>query len=367
MTTAADIDSLPIDPLAVSAARVAVIVPCFNEEAAIAGVVGGFRAALPDAVVYVYDNNSTDGTRQAASRAGAVVRRAPLQGKGNVVRQMFSDVDADVYVMVDGDGTYDAAAAPRLIAALVEDGFDMATGVRVNEAAEAYRRGHVFGNRLLTGLVRYAFGAQVRDMLSGYRVFSRRFVKSFPAASARFEIETELTIHALQMRLPACEVETAYGARPDGSASKLNTVRDGLRILRMISLLLREERPLQFFGACGAAAFVLALVLALPVFGEFWRTGLVPRFPTLIVAVGVGVTGLLSFTCGLILDTVARLRLEQRRFVYLSYPAPISLGAPTDREGATPPGGGRPADERVKSDRTSCGSGRPSRSKWSGS
>jgi hypothetical protein len=311
---------------ATAMAQVAVIIPCFNEEAAIPGVVAAFRAALPGAAIYVYDNNSTDRTPRVARQAGAIVRRAPLQGKGNVVRLMFSDVEADVYVMVDGDGTYEAAAAPRLIAALIEDGFDMVTGARVSAAAEAYRRGHVFGNHLLTGLVRLAFGARVEDMLSGYRVFSRRFVKSFPAASARFEIEAELTVHALQMRLPVREIETVYGARPDGSTSKLNTVRDGLRILRMIGLLLREERPLQFFGACGGAAFLLAVILGLPVVTEFWRTGLVLRFPTLIVAVGLGVTGLLGFACGLILDTVARARLEQRRFVYLSHPAPISLG-----------------------------------------
>ena len=307
-------------------AEVAVILPCFNEEAAIAGVVADFRAALPQAAVYVYDNNSTDRTRQVARRAGAIVRRAPLQGKGNVVRQMFADVEADIYVMVDGDGTYDAAAAPRLIAALLEDGADMVTGARVSQAEEAYRPGHVFGNRLLTGLVRHAFGCRVQDMLSGYRVFSRRFVKSFPAASARFEIEAELTVHALQMRLPTREIETAYGARPEGSASKLDTIRDGLRILRMIGLLLREERPLQFFGAGAVVSFALAALMGLPVIAEFWRTGLVLRFPTLIVAVGLAVTGLLSLACGMILDTVARMRLEQRRFAYLACSGATRLG-----------------------------------------
>ncbi|QUD88489.1 glycosyltransferase [Phenylobacterium montanum] len=306
-------------------AEVAVIIPCYNEETAIGGVVSAFRAALPAATVYVYDNNSADRTRQVARDAGALVRRAPLQGKGNVVRQMFSDVEADIYVMVDGDGTYEAAAAPRLIEALIEEGCDMVTGARISQAQEAYRPGHVLGNRLLTGLVRHAFGCRVRDMLSGYRVFSRRFVKSFPAASARFEIEAELTVHALQMRLPTREVDTAYGARPDGSTSKLSTIRDGLRILRMIGLLLREERPLQFFGACSAVSFLLAGAMGLPVIAEFWRTGLVLRFPTLIVAVGLGVTGLLSLACGLILDTVARARLEQRRFAYLSAPGAIHL------------------------------------------
>ncbi|MDR3509946.1 MAG: glycosyltransferase [Caulobacteraceae bacterium] len=305
-----------------SVARVAVIIPCYNEAAAIEAVVREFARALPMASIYVYDNNSSDLTREVARRAGAIVRNAPLQGKGNVVRMMFSDVDADIYVLVDGDGTYQASAAPRLVAALIDEGLDMVTGARVAAGAEAYRRGHVFGNRLLTGLVRHAFGCPVKDMLSGYRVFSRRFVKSFPAASARFEIEAELTVHALQMRVPAREIPTAYGARPDGSASKLSTVRDGLRILRMIGLLLREERPLQFFGACGGASFLMGALLGLPVIGEFWRTGLVPRFPTLIVAVGLGVTGLLSFTCGLILDAVARGRLEQRRFAYLAHPGP---------------------------------------------
>lgn len=306
----------------VQAADIAVIIPCYNEQATIADLVLAFRAALPLAQIYVFDNNSSDLTCQEARRVGALVRHAPRQGKGNVVRQMFSDVDADIYVMVDGDGTYDVSAAPRLIAELLDGGYDMVTGSRVTEVQAAYRPGHVFGNRLLTGLVSIGFGCQVRDMLSGYRVFSRRFVKSFPASSARFEVETELTVHALQMRLPTSEIETAYGARPEGSTSKLNTIRDGIRILAMIGLLLRDEKPLPFFGVCGLALFVLSAAMGLPVVAEFWRTGLVLQFPTLIVAVGVAVTGLLSFTCGLILDSVARARQEQRRFAYLQQPAP---------------------------------------------
>lgn len=311
-----------------AAARIAVLAPCFNEAATIGAVVGAFRAALPTATVYVYDNNSTDGTADAARAAGAVVRPAPLQGKGNVVRMMFADIDADIYVLVDGDGTYDAEASPALISALREHGLDMVSAARVSAEAAAYRRGHRFGNRLLTGLVRWSFGHRFEDMLSGYRVFSRRFVKSFPASSGGFEIETELTVHALQMRLPAQELKTAYGARPEGSSSKLDTVRDGVRILRMIILLLRDEKPLQFFGAAAAAAFGAATLLVVPVLRQYLDTGLVPRLPSLVVGSLLGMTGLLSLACGLILDAVARARLEQRRFAYLSVPGPLQ--APGD-------------------------------------
>lgn len=305
-----------------AAPRLAVLIPCYNEEATIAEVVAGFRAALPTADLYVYDNNSRDETAARARAAGAIVRRSPLQGKGETVRLMFADVDADVYVLVDGDGTYDATAAPTLVKALVEDGLDMVSGARRATDAAAYRLGHAFGNRMLTGMVRLTFGRRFGDMLSGYRVFSRRFVKSFPASSTGFEIETELTVHALQMRLPAAEIDTAYGVRPEGSASKLNTVRDGLRILRMIGLLLRDERPLQFFGAVAAALFLAALLSSEPVIATYLRTGLVPRLPTLVVAMGLGVAALLSLACGLILDAVARVRLEQRRFAYLAVPGP---------------------------------------------
>lgn len=301
---------------------VAVLVPCYNEETTIAGVVRDFRAALPGATIYVYDNNSKDRTAELAREAGAVVRRAPLQGKGNVVRMMFSDIEADAYVLVDGDGTYDAGASPALVRTLVSDGLDMVSGARATDEVEAYRRGHRFGNWLLTTLVREIFGRRFRDMLTGYRVFSRRFVKSFPATSAGFEIETELTIHALQMRLPSDEIDTVYGARPEGSSSKLNTIRDGLRILRLIGLVVREERPLQFFGAGGLVMLALAGLLATPVVAEYLATGLVPRLPTLLVAVGCTAIAIVSFACGLILDSVARGRLEMRRLAYLATPGP---------------------------------------------
>ena len=326
--------ALQIGPAAAAAAglaaapRVAVLAPCYNEEATIAGVIGDFRAALPAATIYVFDNNSSDRTAEVARAAGAVVRPAALQGKGNVVRLMFADVEADIYVLVDGDGTYDAAAAPALVEALLQGGLDMVSAARVSQEREACRTGHRMGNLLLTGLVRISFGRRFQDMLSGYRVFSRRFVKSFPAASGGFEIETELTVHVLQMRLPAREIETDYRSRPEGSASKLNTIRDGVRILRMIGLLLRDERPLQFFGTFAAAAMVVSAGLFVPVLQEYVRSGLVPRFPSLIVAVGLAAVSLLSFACGLILDAVARGRLEQRRFAYLAVPGPGSLSAP---------------------------------------
>lgn len=291
----------------------------------IEAVIDGFRAQVPGARIYVYDNNSTDGTFAAAERAGAMVRRAPLQGKGNVVRRMFSDIEADVYLLVDGDGTYDPSAAPALVRKLLDEDLDMVCGVRVTEEVEAYRSGHRFGNAMLTGLVREIFGRQFTDMLTGYRAFSRRFVKSFPAHSAGFEIETELTVHALQMRLPTGEIETAYGARPEGSASKLNTIRDGFRILGMIGLLVREERPLQFFSAFALICFLFAVALGLPPVFDFFRLGQVPRYPSLIVAVGFGTVAIVSFACGVILDTVARTRLEQRHLAYLSTPGTEAL------------------------------------------
>jgi glycosyltransferase involved in cell wall biosynthesis len=302
-----------------------VIVPCHNEAATVAQVTADFARALPGAVVWVFDNNSTDATAARAQAAGAVVRHVALKGKGNVVRRMFSDVDADIYVLVDGDGTYDPAAAPTMVARLIDEGLDMVSAARVSTAAEAYRAGHRFGNLALSGVVRQVFGRQFKDMLSGYRVFSRRFVKSFPAHSSGFEIETELTVHTLQMRLPAVEVEAPYGARPEGSESKLSTFRDGLRILRMISLLVREERPLQFFSIAGLAAVVFAWFLAAPVLVQYLRTGLVPRLPTLVVAVGMMMVALLCFAVGLILDTVSRLRLEQRRLAYLALAGPEAL------------------------------------------
>jgi glycosyltransferase involved in cell wall biosynthesis len=307
--------------------RIAVLVPCRNEEATVAQVAADFARTLPGAAVWVFDNNSTDATVARAEAAGALVRRAPLKGKGNVVRRMFSDIDADIYVLVDGDGTYDAAAAPAMVRQLVEEGLDMVSAARRSTEVEAFRAGHRLGNRALSGVVQMVFGRQFEDMLTGYRVFSRRFVKSFPAHSHGFEIETELTVHTLQMRLPAAEIEAAYGARPEGSESKLSTFRDGLRILRMISLMVREERPMQFFGIAGLLAVALAALLAAPVLAVYLKTGLVPRLPTLVVAVGLVVTALLSFFCGLILDTVSRLRLEQRRLAYLALPGPDTLTA----------------------------------------
>jgi hypothetical protein len=306
-------------------AAIAVLIPCYNEETAIAEVVLNFRRVLPTADIYVYDNNSKDRTAAVAREAGARVRAAPLQGKGNVLRRMFADVDADIYILVDGDGTYDAGKAPEMAALLVERELDMVCGARVASAEGAYRPGHRFGNRMLTGLVREIFGRQFGDMLTGYRAFSRRFVKSFPAASKGFEVETELTVHALQLRLPCEEVDTAYGERAVGSTSKLNTIKDGIRILRMISLLVREERPLLFFGTAAAMFFVVACGLALPVARDYLATGLVPRFPSLIVATAMIAAGLLSIGCGLILDTVSRARLEQRRLAYLAVPGPGGL------------------------------------------
>jgi glycosyltransferase involved in cell wall biosynthesis len=302
--------------------HVAVLIPCYNEEVAIPRVVAAFRAALPDAVIYAYDNNSTDSTVAAARAAGALIGTEALQGKGHVVRRMFADVEADVYVLVDGDDTYDAASAPAMIAMLLESRLDMVTGVRISDEAAAYRPGHRAGNSLLTGLVRHLFGARVNDMLSGYRVFSRRFVKSFPALSAGFETETEFTVHALQLALPIGEVRTPYSERPVGSASKLRTVSDGLRILRLILLLVKDERPLPFFSLCGAGLFVLGLGLGSIVLVEFWRTGLVPRLPTAIVAAALVALSFLSLACGLILDSVGRGRREMKRLAYLAYRAP---------------------------------------------
>ncbi len=298
----------------------AVLIPCYNEEVAIPNVVAAFRAALPDAIVYVYDNNSTDNTAQAAREAGAVVGHERLQGKGHVVRRMFADVDADIYVLVDGDETYDATAAPAMIELLRRDRLDMVTATRVSDAQGAYRRGHRAGNTLLTGLVAKLFGARVTDMLSGYRVFSRRFVKSFPALAGGFETETELTVHALQLALPLGELEAAYRERPVGSASKLHTVTDGLRILRLILMLVKDERPLPFFSLCGTGFFVLGIGLGIPVVLEFWRIGLVPRLPTAILAAMLVGLSFLSFACGLMLDSVGRGRREMKRLAYLSIP-----------------------------------------------
>lgn len=301
--------------------KVAVLIPCYNEATPIAHVVGDFRASLPDADIYVYDNNSTDDTAAIAHDAGAIVRVETQQGKGNVVRRMFADIEADIYVMVDGDNTYEAAAAPRLIANLQDETLDMVSGCRVTNIQEAYRPGHRFGNWMLTALVANIFGKRTKDMLTGYRVFSRRFVKSFPALSRGFEIETELIVHALELRMPIADMDTAYVDRLPGSDSKLNTIRDGIRILKMILLLVKEERPFLMFGGIGALLALVALVLGLPIVAEFMATGLVPRFPTAILVSAVMVIAVLSVLAGLILDSVTLGRREMKRMAYLSLPA----------------------------------------------
>lgn len=302
--------------------KVAVLIPCYNEAKPIGTVVADFRAALPAADIYVYDNNSTDDTAEVARAAGAIVRVETQQGKGNVVRRMFADIDADVYVMVDGDNTYEAKAAPALVDKLLDETLDMVSGCRVTEIEEAYRPGHRFGNWMLTGLVASIFGKRTKDMLTGYRVFSRRFVKSFPALSRGFEIETELTVHALELRMPIADVDTVYVDRLPGSDSKLNTIRDGLRILKMIVLLVKEERPFAFFGGVGVFLGLISLLLGGPVVVEFLETGLVPRFPTAILASAIMVIAVLSVITGLILDTVTLGRREMKRMAYLALPAP---------------------------------------------
>ena len=304
--------------------RIAVLLPCYNEEAAIAQTIAGFRDALPGATIYVYDNNSRDRTVEVAKAAGAIVRTERTQGKGSVVRRMFADVEADVYVMADGDATYDPKAAPQLVERLVDEGLDMVVGSRVHEEAEAYRRGHVLGNRAMTGILARLFGRSFTDIFSGYRAFSRRFVKSFPVLSAGFEIETEISVHALELKMPVGELETAYFARLEGSASKLNTYRDGYRILRTILTLYRTERPLLFFRVIAALFATLALILAAPLIITYAQTGLVPRFPTAILITGIMIIAVLNLFAGLILDTVVRGRLETRRLAYLALPGPSS-------------------------------------------
>ncbi|NBR32085.1 MAG: glycosyltransferase [Sphingomonadaceae bacterium] len=301
--------------------RVAILLPCYNEAAAIGQTIADFRAALPGATIYVYDNNSSDGTAEIARAAGAVVRTERMQGKGHVVRRMFADVDADIYVMADGDATYEAAAAPGLIALLRDEQLDMVVGARKSEVEAAYRRGHRLGNKLLTGMLAWLFGRTFTDILSGYRVFSRRFVKSFPVLSEGFEIETEISVHALELRMPVAERVTAYAARPEGSESKLNTYRDGWRILMMILTLFRIEKPLAFFGLIGGALAVLSIGLSIPLFLTYFETGLVPRFPTAILATGIMLLAFLNGFCGLILDTVVRGRREMRRLAYLAVKA----------------------------------------------
>ncbi|KQW43208.1 MULTISPECIES: glycosyltransferase family 2 protein [unclassified Roseateles] len=305
---------------ALSGLRVAVLVPCYNEEAAISQVIADFRSALPQASIYVYDNNSKDGTQAVATQAGANVRVERRQGKGNVVRRMFADIEADAYILVDGDATYDAASAPRMLQTLLDEQLDMVVGCRVHTQMEAYRPGHVFGNAMLTGFVAKLFGRSFTDILSGYRVFSRRFVKTFPALSAGFETETELTVHALELRMPVTEISTPYGARPEGSVSKLSTYRDGWRILRLILQLYKHERPLAFFSVLAGLLALLSMLLAIPVVLDWLATGLVPRFPTAILSTGIMILASLFLVAGFILETVTRGRQEIKRLLYLQIP-----------------------------------------------
>ncbi len=303
--------------------RIAVLIPCYNEAIAIPSVVKDFREALPDAEIWVFDNNSRDGTAAIAAAEGALVRHVTLQGKGHVVRRQFADVEADIYLMVDGDDTYHAGSAPALVRCLLDGGHDMVVGVRqAVDPQAAYRAGHAWGNRMLTGFLSWLFGRNCTDILTGYRVFSRRFVKSFPVLSAGFDIETELTVHALEMKMSVGEVETPYKERPEGSFSKLSTYKDGFRILRTMLRLFSAERPLVFFGGIALGLAALALVLIAPVTLEYLRTGMVPRLPTAVLATGVMLTGLLSGVVGLVLDTVTRGRREAKMLAYLRCAAP---------------------------------------------
>jgi len=297
---------------------VAVLVPCYNESAAIASVIDSFKQHLPTAKIYVYDNNSTDCTVEVAEQAGAIVRKEPQQGKGHVVRRMFSDIEASVYVLVDGDDTYDAASAPALIRALIDNHCDMVNAQRITESEKAYRFGHRFGNQLLTGMVSWIFGKRSFDILSGYRVFSRRFVKSFPALSTGFEIETELTVHALSLNMPIVEVATPYKERPEDSVSKLNTYRDGLRILWKIILMTKEEKPFFFFSVGSILLAAVSIILATPIIIEWLDTGLVPRIPTAVLSASTMLLAFLSLTTGLILHSVSQGRRELKRLHYLN-------------------------------------------------
>ncbi len=318
-------EALPTEPPAAAAGqepapKVAVLVPCFNEALTVGSVVAGFRQQLPAAEIYIYDNNSTDDTAAVARAAGAIVRAENRQGKGHVVRRMFADIEADCYILVDGDDTYDASVAARLAALVLEDGYDFVNVARDSTVAAAYRRGHKLGNRVLTEMVRTFFGRQSRDMLSGYKALSRRFVKSFPAVSGGFETETELTVHALEMRMPITEITAPYRERPAGSASKLRTFRDGLRIVMLISRLIKDQRPLPFFGVIGILLGLVGLWLGLPVVLTFFKTGLVPRLPTAVLSTGLIVLGWLSIFAGIILDVVTKGRQELKRLAYLSIP-----------------------------------------------
>jgi len=306
--------------MTLSSTRIAVLIPCFNEAAAVATVVADFRRVLPSAKIYVYDNNSSDRTAEVARAAGAEVRRERRQGKGNVVRRMFADIEADIYVLVDGDATYDAASAPRMIEKLVDENLDMLVGQRVDQVQAAYRPGHRAGNWMLTAFLSNVFGQAFNDILSGYRIFSRRFVKSFPVLSDGFEIETELSVHALELVLPVAEMETPYYARPEGSFSKLNTWRDGFRILFTILKLYRSEKPLRFFGLLGVVFAIVAIGLAIPIFVTYLEEGIVPRLPTAVLSTGLMIVAILSLSAGLVLDTVTRGRREMKLLAYLAQP-----------------------------------------------
>jgi glycosyltransferase involved in cell wall biosynthesis len=309
-------------------ARIAVLVPCYNEGTAIAKVVQDFRAHMPAAAIYVYDNNSTDDTFARAVEAGAIVRTEPRQGKGNVVRRMFADIEADIYILVDGDDTYDASVAPALARKLADENLDIVSGKRIATGEAAYRPGHVMGNLMLTGLTSMIFGIKLSDMLTGYRVMSRRFVKSFPFSAEGFGIETELSVHAARLMMPSAEVETRYKERAEGTVSKLNTYRDGFRILYTIATLMREERPFTFFTVIAVLFGIASLALGAPVVLEYFRTGLVPRLPTAVLAASLMMLASLAMMSGLILDTVTRGRWEQKRIAYLSIPGPGGLTLP---------------------------------------
>lgn len=322
-----NLDEPVATPVLLQQPVVAVLIPCHNEQAAIGDVVRGFAQALPSAQIYVYDNNSTDRTVEAACAAGARIGHETLQGKGNVVRRMFAEIDADVYVLVDGDNTYDPGSAAPMVDLLLAEGLDMVTGTRVTHIEAAYRRGHRTGNVLLTGIVTRIFGERISDMLSGYRVFSRRFIKTFPALSSGFETETELTIHALELRMPLGELDTPYRDRGEGSTSKLSTYRDGTRIFLTILHLVKEERPLQFFAIIAAVCFVISIALGIPLFLEFRRTHLVPRLPTGVLTTGIMMLSFLSLVCGLVLDSVSRGRKEIKQLAYLTVPRPAAVAA----------------------------------------
>ena len=326
-------------------ATIAVLIPCYNEEGTIGEVVKRFREALPDATIHVYDNNSSDLTALKARAAGAHVVREPRQGKGHVVRRMFADIDADIYVMADGDGTYAPEDAPQLINALLTEGADMAVGTRRGVSEDAGRMGHAFGNRFFNRIYRFLFGREFTDILSGYRAFTRRYVKSFPAVSGGFEIETEMSVHASMLKLPVCEIALDYGRRPDGSASKLSSVRDGVKILWMFAMLMKETQPLRFFGAISGALLAASLVFMAPVLAEYFATGLVSRQPTWVLSVGLLLLSTMMMVAGLNLDSVARGRAEQKRIFYLSIPARCPSGGD---EPAVLPRRGKPQDQRTR-------------------